>query len=224
MATTDALPLLSENLSNLGLTAETLFFALNFDFTPPEPKSKSKLKRLKQNQGALDIDIACVLYDDYCKISEMVWFKQLRDKAESIRHQGDSLNGKDRGEQALYNAPMDQEQIRLYLDKVPSHINQISLLASSYYGQPLGKVHAGEIHLSDDEGNRAFEVNLKQLPRDCSAVWVANLRREVDDWHLTLQNLPLSETDLEKAAQQVAHELARALPIPQTVQQKSLYQ
>ncbi len=215
MPSTDSLPLLSDHLSALGLTADTLFFALNFDFTSPEPKSKSKLKRFKQNQGALDIDIACVLYDDNCTISEMVWFKQLRDKAESIRHQGDSLNGKDRGEQALYNAPMDQEQIRLYLDKVPSHINQIGLLASSYYGQPLGKVSAG-IHLSDDEGNRAFEVNLKQLPRDCNAVWIAILRREVDDWHLTLQNLPLSETDLQKAAQQVAHELARALPIPQT--------
>lgn len=209
-------PLLSDSLSALGLTADTLFFALNFNFTPPEPKGKGKMKRFKQNQGAIDIDIACVLYDDNCTIDDMVWFKQLRDKTESVRHQGDSLNGKDRGEQALYDAPLDQEQIRLYLDKIPAHINHIGLLASSYYGQPFGKVQSGEIHLSDDEGNRAFEVNLKQLPRDCKAVWIASLRREVDDWHLTLQNLPLSENDLQKAAQQVAHELARALPVPQT--------
>lgn len=206
-------PLLSDSLTALGLDTDTLFYALNFDFTAPDTKKKSKLSRLKQNQGAMDIDIACVLYDDNCTINDIVWFKQLRDKAESIRHQGDSLNGKDRGEQAMYHAPLDQEQIRLYIDKIPAHIRHIGLIASSYYGQPLGKVHAGEVHLSNDEGNRAFTVNLKQLPRDCHSVWVAHLRREVDDWHLTLQNLPLSENDLSKAAQQVAHELARSLPV-----------
>ena len=68
--------------------------------------------------------------------------------------------------------------------------------------------------MSDDEGNRAFDVNLKQLPRDCHTLWVASLRRAVDDWHLTLQNLPLSADELPKAAQEVAHELARALPVP----------
>lgn len=215
MATTTAAPVLSDSLSALGLTANTLFFALNYDYTLPEAKGLKK--RLKQNQGAIDLDIACVLYEDNCTISDMVWFKQLRDKAQSVRHQGDSLTGADRGEQALYNAPLDQEQVRLYLNKIPAHINNISLLAHSYYGQPFGKIKAGEIHLSDDEGNRAFEVNLKQLPRDCHALWVASLRREVDDWHLTLQNLPLSAKDLFQAAQEVAHELARAMPIPQAV-------
>lgn len=215
MPTPTPAPLLSDSLIALGLTAKTLFFALNFDFTPPKPDKKSKLQRLKKDQGTIDIDIACALYDDSCTIQEMVWFKKLRDKAESVCHQGDSLNGKDRGNEAMYLAPLDQEQIRLYLDKIPAHITQIGLLASSYNEQPFGKVAAGEIHLSDDEGNRAFEINLKQMPRDCNAIWVASLRREIGDWHLTLQNLPLPDTDLQKAAQQVAHELARALPISQ---------
>ena len=210
-------PLLSDSLTTLGLSANTLFFSLNFDFTPPEPKKKSKMQRLKQNQGAIDIDIACVLYDEHCSIDDIVWFKQLRDKAQSVRHQGDSLNGKDRGEQALYHAPLDQEQIRLYLDKIPAHITQIGLIANSYYGQAFKRVHAGEIHLSDDEGNRAFEINLKQLPADCHTLWIANLRREVGDWHLSLQNLPLPAKNLSDAAQEVAHELARALPVPLSV-------
>lgn len=207
-------PLVSDSLSALGLKADTLFFGLNYQFTKTEPKGM--MKRFKQNQGAIDLDLACVLYDDNCTINDIVWFKQLRDKNETVRHQGDSLNGKDRGEQAMYHAPLDQEQIRLYLNKIPAHINQIGLMASSYYGQPFRAVNSGEIHLTDDEGNRAFEVSLKQLPRDCNAIWIASLRREVEDWHLTLQNLPLTDTDLKKAAQQVAHELARALPAPQT--------
>ncbi|WP_201528208.1 TerD family protein [Psychrobacter frigidicola] len=214
MSTTPSSSLVSDSLTALGLTADTLFFALNYDFTSTKPKGM--MKRFKENQGAIDIDLACVLYADNCTISDLVWFKQLRDKTESVRHQGDSLDGRDRGEQAMYHAPLDQEQIRLYLDKVPAHINHIGLIASSYFGQPFTAVDKGEIHLSDDEGNRAFEVTLKHLPNDCNSIWVASLRREVDDWHLTLQNLPLSATDLQKAAQQVAHELARALPTPQT--------
>ncbi|WP_296236803.1 TerD family protein [Psychrobacter sp. UBA5136] len=213
MSTTVPSPLLSDSLRGLGLDTGTLFFALNYEFTRIE--HKGILKRLKKNESAIDIDLACVLYDDNCTISDIVWFKQLRDKAESVKHQGDSLNGKDRGEQAMYLAPLDQEQIRIYLDEIPAHIRHIALIANSYHGQPFIRVKKGEIHLSDDEGNRVFEVNLKQLPPDCVTLWAAHLRREVDDWHLTLQNLPLPAEDLATAAQQVAHELARVLPITQ---------
>lgn len=210
MSTTAPLSLVSDNLSALGLNADTLYFALNYEFDAVP--SKGLLARFKEDQGNMDLDIACVLYDANCTISDLVWFKQLRDKAESVCHQGDSLTGKDRGEQALYRAPLDQEQIRLYLADIPVNIRHLALLASSYHGQPFHTVKAGEVHLSDDEGNHAFDVNLKQLPTDCKAVWVASLHREVDDWYLTVHNLPLSDKDLSKAAQEVAHELARALP------------
>lgn len=215
MSTTAPSPLLSESLKGLGIDAGTLFFALNYDFTKIE--SKGLLKRFKKNKEAIDIDLACVLYDTHCTIHDIVWFKQLRDRAESVKHQGDSLNGKDRGEQAMYLAPLDQEQIRLSLEKVPLNITHIALIANSYNGHPFSRVKKGEIHLSDDEGNRCFEVNLKQIPRDCTTLWVAHLRREIEDWHLTLHNLPLSAEDMVEAAQGVSHELARALPIPQGI-------
>ncbi len=215
MSTTAPAPLLSESLKGLGIDAGTLFFALNYDFTKIE--AKGLLKRFKKNKEAIDIDLACVLYDTHCTIHDVVWFKQLRDRAESVKHQGDSLNGKDRGEQAMYLAPLDQEQIRLSLEKIPLNITHIALIANSYHNHPFSRVKKGEIHLSDDEGNRCFEVNLKQLPRDCTTLWVAHLRREVEDWHLTLHNLPLATEDMVEAAQEVAHELARALPIPQGI-------
>lgn len=215
MSTTAPSPLLSESLKGLGIDAGTLFFALNYDFTKIE--SKGLLKRFKKNKEAIDIDLACVLYDTHCTIHDIVWFKQLRDRAESVKHQGDSLNGKDRGEQAMYLAPLDQEQIRLSLEKVPLNITHIALIANSYHGHPFSRVKKGEIHLSDDEGNRCFEVNLKQIPRDCTTLWVAHLRREIEDWHLTLHNLPLSAEDMVEAAQGVSHELARALPTPQGI-------
>lgn len=209
-----SLSLLSDSLSRLGLSPDRLFFAMNYQFAPPAAKGIKK--RLKQNDGAIDIDIACVLYDANCVIKDIVWFKQLRDTTQSIRHQGDSLNGKDRGKETLYHAPLDQEQIRLSLNHLPTDISHLAMIAHSYYGQAFSTIEAGEVHLSDDEGNKAFQIDLKQLPADCHALWVASLRREVDDWHLTLQNLPLSAKDIPKAAQQVAHELARSMPTAQT--------
>lgn len=205
-----AAPLVSDHLTELGLNSDVLLFAMNYDFDKVE--SKGLLKRFKQNDGMIDIDIACAMYDAECQLQELVWFKQLRDKAESIRHQGDSLNGKDRGEQAMYHAPFDQEQIRLYLKRVPKTIKHIALLASSYYGQPFTSVKAGEIHLGDDEGNRTLEINIKQLPKDCASLWVATLSREIDGWYMTAQQLPLSDHALDDAAKQVAYELARTLP------------
>ncbi|MGO1782032.1 MAG: TerD family protein [Moraxellaceae bacterium] len=213
MSTTAPYPLLSDSLKGLGLDVGTLFFALNYEHTKIAPKGM--FKRFKKQKSAIDIDIACVLYDDDCNISDIVWFKKLRDQVESVCHQGDSLNGKDRGEQSMYLAPLDQEQIRIYLEKVPAHITHIAMIANSYHNHPFSRVKKGEIHLSDDEGNHCFEVNLKQLPRDCTTLWVANLRREIDDWHLTLQSLPLTAEDITTAAQKVAHELARALPATQ---------
>ncbi|BFM02575.1 hypothetical protein Psyaliredsea_12220 [Psychrobacter alimentarius] len=138
MSTTAPSPLLSESLKGLGIDAGTLFFALNYDFTKIE--SKGLLKRFKKNKEAIDIDLACVLYDTHCTIHDIVWFKQLRDRAESVKHQGDSLNGKDRGEQAMYLAPLDQEQIRLSLEKVPLNITHIALIANSYHGHPFSRV------------------------------------------------------------------------------------
>ena len=86
-------------------TAKRTFRCGNFIFAQLwiyQDWAKGLFKRFKKHQGAIDIDLACVLYDEHCTISDIVWFKQLRDKAESVKHQGDTLNGKDRGEQAMY--------------------------------------------------------------------------------------------------------------------------
>lgn len=37
----------------------------------------------------------------------------------------------------MYLAPLDQEQIRLYLDKIPAHITHIAMMANSYHGHPF---------------------------------------------------------------------------------------
>lgn len=212
VATASSLALLSSPLSALNLNSDTLYYGLNFKAT--QAVLPGMMNRLRKNKGDMDLDIACVLYDKKCNLVDTVWFKSLRDSSESIRHQGDSLNGKDRGMNALYEGSVDPEIIELRLNAVPSYVTHIDLVLTSYKGQPLRRIEAGKLHLSDDEGNPAFEIDLRTLPAKCNGLWVAHLRREVDDWHLTLQVLPTDSNDIPKIAAFVSAELARSLPQP----------
>lgn len=203
--------LVSTSLTALGVNQDMLLYGLNFKAS--KAVLPGFINKLRSREAAMDLDIACLLYDARCQLVDQVWFKKLRDDSGAVRHQGDSLNGKDRGERALYEGPVDPELITLRLAKLPEQVCHIALVLSSYYGQPLPQVEAGEIYLSDDEGNIAFEVNLTLLSNPGNALWVANLRREVDDWHLSVQNLPTNSNNLVEMAKFIGHELARALPV-----------
>ena len=207
-----SLALLSSPLSALNLNSDTLYYGLNFKAT--KAILPGMINKIRKNEGDMDLDIACMLYDKKCNLVDTVWFKSLRDSSESVRHQGDSLNGKDRGKQALYEGSVDPEIIELRMKKIPTFITHIALVLTSYNGQPLRRIEAGKLHLSDDEGNPAFEIDIRTLPAKCTALWVAHLRREVEDWHLTLQVLPTDSNDIEKMASFVSTELARSLPQP----------
>lgn len=205
------LSMVSDTLSTLGLNSNTLYYGLNFKAT--EAALPGFINKIRKNKSEMDLDIACILYDVKCNLVDTVWFKALRDSAESVRHQGDSLNGKDRGPQAKFEGPVDPEQIIIRLSQVPTHVSHISMVLSSYYGQPIRKIKAGSLYLSDDEGNLAFELDLTSLPENCNALWIANLRREVDDWHLTVQNLPTDSNNIPKMAHFIGQDLGRSLPV-----------
>ena len=205
------LSLISDTLSTLGLRSEVLHYGLSFKTT--KATLPGLMNKIRKKQGEMDLDISCMLYDAKSNLVDTVWFKELRDSTETIRHQGDSLNGTDRGKQAEYEGSVDPEQIIIRLASVPSHVAHIALVLSSYYGQPIRSTEAGHLHLSDDEGNVAFNVDLTTLPPNCNAVWIAHLRREIDDWHLTVQNLPTDSNNIPKMAKFISHELSRSLPV-----------
>ncbi|MDO5768439.1 MAG: TerD family protein [Psychrobacter sp.] len=202
--------IISDSLTNLGLTTDTLYYGLKFKATSA-PLS-GLLNRLRKKQSDMDLDIACALYSEGCDLIDLVWFKALRDKSAAVRHQGDSLNGKDRGQQALFDGPLNPEQIEIRLNRLPRSVAHIALILTSYHGQSLREVEAGTVRLSDDEGHHAFSINLTSLPDKCNAMWVAHLRREVDEWHLTVQNLALETKDMPEISTFIATELARSLP------------
>lgn len=172
---------------------------------------------------------------------ESVWFKNLRDTSSAIRHHGDSLSGYQPkpAEQDAPNSqnpdanqppsnnpvtssasqdwalalkpPKDEEWMTLALNKLPAGVHHISLIVSTFQQQPLKQANTGDIHLSDDEGTRAFQLDLRKLDDGCSALWVANLSREVDDWRLTIQKSALPAQPLPELAKLIEHELSRGL-------------
>lgn len=199
-------------LSALGLS-HTLYFSMDYTFT--KVPLTGWLNKFKKKTRPMDVDIACLLFDKNGDIVEKVWFKQLRDTAEAIRHKGDDIHGRRPGKTPHLDGLQDLEQIELRLDKVANEIAQIALIVNSYTGDPLAKLVDGEVLLKDDEANQALHINLLQLDKNCHTLLVANLKRVPaattdavnSDWLFIQQNKVIEASDSKKL-DEVAKEVA----------------
>lgn len=197
----------SHLLSELPIQGSTLLFGLNFKYT--KVMKKGLINRLKKNKTTLDIDLSCVLFDKQLQVVDKVWFKQLRDNSEAIRHRGDSLNGKDRGAAAQIDRNVDVETIELRLARLPETVYHIALVISSYNGYPIRQVERGNLYLSDDEGSEIYSTDLTLIANDSTALCVAILSRELGEWRYTQKDLPLSSYEMDKMVEQIQRDLSR---------------
>lgn len=161
------------------------------------------LNKLIGKKQLIDLDLACLMVDSQGQILERVWFKNVRDKAESIRHRGDSLDGTDRGDNLSFDNRLDQERIDVYLDKIPPHVQFIGFVLSSFHGQAFADISEGYCHISDDEGNDIMQLNLPKLPKNCKSIWVATLARELNTWQFIANKQPLTYHCLAQFEQQI---------------------
>lgn len=179
-------------IDELAVSLKQWQFSLHWQQTRV-PKS-GLINRLKKRTQLMDLDLSCLLCNRYGEVVERVWFKNVRDQAESVRYQGDELLG-DRAlhvqkKNMLEKTDVEQkiepkyENINLYLSNIPPHIYQIMLVISSYTGDDLNLVAKGECHLSDDEGNVISQISLPKLPENVPAVWLATLTRSANSWSL----------------------------------------
>lgn len=194
-------------LSELPIQGSTLLYGLNFKYT--EVIKKGLINRLKKNKITLDIDLSCVLLDQQLQLVDKVWFKQLRDSSEAIRHQGDSLDGKDRGSAAEIDRNVDVETIELRLGRLPETVCHIALVISSYNGYPIRQVERGNLYLSDDEGNEIYSTDLTLIAHDSAAICIAILSRELGEWRYTQKNMALSSHEMSKMIEQIQRDLSR---------------
>ena len=194
-------------LSDLPIQTTTLLFGLNFRAT--EVTKAGLISRIKGSKQLIDIDLSCLLYDRNCQLIDQVWFKQLRDSTEAVRHQGDSLDGKDRGAMAELDHNIDLEQIELRLPKLSPQTHHLALVVSSYHGQPLRLVDSGTIRITDDENNIVDLQDLTALPQKCHALWYAGFTRELGEWRVTMHKLPLNTQGTPNNAEEIKAELLR---------------
>ena len=186
------------------------------------PKS-GLYNKFKKRTQAMDIDLSCLLCNRYGEVIETVWFKNVRDKAQSVRHQGDELLGKkpfsaidDRKEDADNNqstkvndANLNQESMVLFLSKLPPQVFHVVMIVSSYHGYALSKAKEASCQLSDDEGNVISELAFTKLRTDTKALWFASLTRFADSWRYNTEHQPLDNNKMALIEKEVSEKLVR---------------
>ena len=186
------------------------------------PKS-GLYNKFKKRTQAIDLDLSCLLCNRYGEVIETVWFKNVRDKAQSVRHQGDELLGKkplsaidDRKEDPDNNqstkvndANLNQESMVLFLSKLPPQVFHVVMIVSSYHGYALSKAKEASCQLSDDEGNVISELAFTKLPSNTKALWFASLTRFADSWRYNTEHQPLDNNKMALIEKEVSEKLVR---------------
>lgn len=186
------------------------------------PKS-GLYNKFKKRTQAIDIDLSCLLCNRYGEVIETVWFKNVRDKAQSVRHQGDELLGKkplgaidDRQEDPDNNQGtkvndinLNQESMVLFLSKLPPQVFHVVMIVSSYHGYALSKAKQASCQLSDDEGNVISELAFTKLPSNTKALWFASLTRSADSWRYNNEHQPLDNNKMALIEKEVSEKLVR---------------
>lgn len=210
-------------LEDLGVALARWTLGLSWQCTPA--KKPTFMDKLQKKTTFIDLDLSCVLFNAKGEVLERVWFKNVRDTAESIRHRGDSLTGMgdSRTKQNPY-APVDyrheQEQIDVYLPKLPSNVQFIAFVVSSFYGQSFNALPEASCHLSDDEGNLILQQPLHTLPDGYKAIWLATLSRELTStipandlklWQFTANKQPLAHYKFAEFEKEISQHLQNML-------------
>lgn len=208
-------------VEHMDVVLKQWYFTVQWQHTQM-PKS-GLYNKFKKRTQAIDLDLSCLLCNRYGEVIETVWFKNVRDKAQSVRHQGDELLGKkpfsamdDRKEDADNNqgtkvndVNLNQESMVLFLSKLPPQVFHVVMIVSSYHGYALSKAKQASCQLSDDEGNVISELAFTKLPTDTKALWFASLTRCADSWRYNNEQQPLDNNKMALMEKEVSEKLVR---------------
>ena len=208
-------------VEHMGVVLKQWYFSVQWQQTQmPKAGLYNKFKKRTQ---AMDLDLSCLLCNRYGEVIETVWFKNVRDKAQSVRHQGDELLGKkplgaidDRKEDPdnhqstkINDANLNQESMVLFLSKLPPQVFHVVMIVSSYHGYALSKAKQASCQLSDDEGNVISELAFTKLPSNTKALWFASLTRSADSWRYNNEQQPLDNNKMALIEKEVSEKLVR---------------
>ncbi|OOR85400.1 TerD family protein [Moraxella canis] len=173
----------------------TLIAGVSYHFTSLEKQGLAallaKLPLADDAPVAMDLDLSCFVYDKGFNVIDVIWYGNLRNADESIRHQGDALVGAKSFEDSL----IQQEQIQIKLDQLPDTAHHLIFVLSSYHNQPLRKAQKGMIYFGDKELPKAYHISFDQIEPDCQSLAIWQLSRYRGDWELSS---PMADIKLTK--------------------------
>jgi len=102
---------------------------------------------------AVDLDASVSLHDEDNKMTDLVYFRQLKSKDGSIKHSGDDLTGDLDGDDGL-----DNEIITIQLNKVPKNVNKLAIILNSFQGQDFASIPFASVRLYEGTASRVDSV------------------------------------------------------------------
>lgn len=181
-----------KTLNALGLMGTSLLACVRYHKTELPKRGLaallSRLPKMSRKPVAMDLDLACLIYDHSHQLIDHVWYGKLRNSNESIRHAGDALTGARDFEESLIN----QEEIRIRPDELPDDISRLVFVLTSYHDQPIRLAQKGIATLMDNEGNIAHSFDTTTAERTTQAILLWQLDKNGTDFVLScpLKSLP----------------------------------
>jgi tellurium resistance protein TerZ len=126
-------------------------------------------------QVEVDLDASCILFGEDNKMTDAVWFKQLRSKDGSIVHTGDNRTGAGEG---------DDEQIIVGLDQVPAQVKSLVFVVNSFTGQSFAQIENATCRMVDaTSGKEIARYNLSCQGSHTAQI-MAKVYRHEGEWKM----------------------------------------
>ena len=158
----------------------------------PEEQPHGMLQRLLGQETVVDLDAACLVMDKTNNLIELVWYKNLRTRDDSIQHLGDSMTGQDRGDLDRENGLVDQESMLIQLNQLAPSVETLLFCVCSHGGHDFRSIKHAHFRLMNARtGDELVRFDLSQQGKN-TGIMLARLTRNADQgWSLQALGEPV---------------------------------
>ena len=135
--------------------------------------------------GSIDLDASCMMFDSNKQLVDTIWFRQLQSHDGSIRHSGDNLTGDGAG---------DDEVINVDLTRIPSNVQSLVFVITSFRGQTFDKVDSAFCRLVDATKNKELARYTLSDKTPVTAQVMAKVYKENGEWMMQAIGAPTNGT------------------------------
>ncbi len=158
-----------------GGTLTKVVMGLGWDAVKKEKKGLLGFLGGGGGETEIDLDASCLMFDERKKISDTVWFRQLKSNDGSIQHTGDNRTGAGDG---------DDEQIIVDLTRVPAHVTALVFTVNSFTGQTFDQVANAYCRIIDGTNGKEIARYDLSVRGNHTAQIMAKVYRHNGEWKM----------------------------------------